>query len=165
MTPPDRKTPPRPSPDDRRRAVAGLLAGLCLVAAAVPAFGQVYVKPPCSAAAAPTFEDHLQSLWYRRFWTGECRDLPRLRCRGGRPFWNDVVATLAARAPPGQEAQIAARACRLGRRIGFEWTRPRAERRIDTRDLQALHATLDKAPDVVAGLAAVEAQVAAKIGP
>ena len=140
------------------------LALLCLVAAAGQARAQDYVQPPCASDATPRFEDHLQSLWYRRFWTGECRDLSVLRCRSGRPYWNDMVRTLTARAPEAQRADVAARACRLGRRIGFEWTRPSAERRINTDDLRALNAMLDGSPDVVTGLAAVEARVTSKIG-
>ena len=147
----------------RARLAAGLAAMVLLGIAGVAA-GQSYVQPPCQAKAAPKFEDHLQSLWYRRFWTGECNDLPALGCRSGRPYWNEVVQTLAARAPADQRAQVSARACRLGRRIGFEWTRPKTERRIDTKDLQALDAKLDQAPDVLAGLAAVEASVTAKTG-
>lgn len=144
----------------------GLLAGLGLPAsAAAPALAQTYVEAPCPAKATPQFEDHLQSLWYRRFWTGECRDLSILRCRPGRPYWNDVVRALTARAPPAKRSEVAARACRLGRQIGFEWTRPSAVRRIDTHDLRSLDATLQEAPDVTTGLAAVEARVRAKIGP
>ena len=141
-----------------------VLALLWLAAAADQARAQDYVRPPCAAEATPQFEDHLQSLWYRQFWTGECRDLPGLRCRSGRPYWNDMVRTLTERAPEGQRAEVAARACRLGRRIGFEWTRPSAERRIDTHDLRALNAMLDESPDVATGLAAVEAHVTSKIG-
>ena len=145
----------------RRR---GLLAGFWLFTLASPALAQGYVNAPCPPGATPQFEDHLQSLWYRRFWTGECRDLSALRCRGGTPYWNDVVRTLAARAPAAQRLDIAARTCKLGRRIGFEWTRPSKERRLDTQDLKALNATLEKAADVAAGLTAVEARVRARIG-
>jgi plasmid stability protein len=142
-----------------------LLALLWLAAAAGPTRGQDYVDTPCKAGPAPRFEDHLQSLWYRRFWTGECKDLPALKCRSGRPYWNDVVRTLTARTPEEKRPEVASRACRLGRRIGFEWTRPSAERRINSQDLRALDSMLEKAPDVEAGLAAVEARVQAKIGP
>ena len=147
------------------RWAAGVFAGVWLMGAAEPTLSQSYVEAPCTAQATPPFEDHLQSLWYRRFWTGECRDLPGLRCVRGRPYWNDVVRTLTARATAEQRPEVAARACRLGYRIGFEWTRPSAKRRIDTRDLRSLAATLEKAPDVRAGLAAVEGRVQAKIGP
>jgi hypothetical protein len=140
----------------------GLLAGLCLMAG--PALGQAYVDAPC-AGPAPAFVDQLQPLWYRRFWTGECKDLSSFKCRLGRPYWNDVVRTLSARAQGADRTLIAQRACRLGRRIGFEWTRPSKVRRIDTKDLQGLNAQLEKAPDVASGLAAVEAHVRAKIGP
>lgn len=138
------------------------MAGLCLGAG--PALSQPYVDPPCTGEA-PQFVDHLQSLWYRRFWTGECQDLSSFKCRSGRPYWNEIARTLSARAPAAERAEISQRACRLGRRIGFEWTRPSKVRRIDTRDLQALNAQLEKAPDVASGLAAVEAKVRAKIGP
>lgn len=147
------------------RMTPGLLAVLLVCLMAAPAWGQAYVNRPCPANAPPAFVDDLQPLWYRRFWTGECKDLPPLRCRGGRPYWNEVVATLSARAPTGQRREIAARACALGRRIGFEWTRPSAQRRIDTRELQALHLTLERAPDVATGLSAVEARVRTRTGP
>ncbi len=136
-----------------------------LVAAGTPpaAQAQNYVQAPCEGAA-PAFVDDLQPLWYRRFWTGECNGLPALKCRSGRPYWNDVVRTLAARAPAAQRREVAARACRLGRQIGFEWTRPSKVRRIDTHDLQSLDRTLEGAPDVMAGLAAVEARVKGRTG-
>ena len=142
---------------------AALVTSLCLLSASTPAAGQSYVQPPCIASKAPAFVDALQPLWYRRFWTGECKDLPGLQCRRGKPNWNDVVRTLTARAPAGKRVEAAARACRLGRQIGFEWTLPRAVRRIDTHDLKALNAQLEQAPDVMAGLTAVEAQVRAKV--
>ena len=147
-----------------RGRLAGVFAGLSL-AAAWPAAGQGYIDAPCATAPAPQFVDDLQPKWYRRFWTGECKDLPAFGCRRGKPYWNDVVRTLSARAPAARRAEVDERACRLGRRIGFEWTRPSKVRRINTQDLQALNATLEKAPDVMAGLAAVEARVRAKIGP
>jgi hypothetical protein len=149
----------------RPRAVVRLLvlASLC-AAGAAPALGQDYVRPPCEASTAPRFEDHLQSLWYRRFWTGECKDLPVFGCRSGRPYWNEVVQTIVARAPADKRSDAVARVCRLGSRVGFEWTRPKRERRIDTNDLQSLYAKLNRAPDVMAGLGAVEASVKAKLG-
>lgn len=151
------------APDLRRRA-GGVLMGLALAAAASPAVGQAYVAPPCAPGPAPAFEDHLQSLWYRRFWTGQCEDLPAFGCRQGKPYWNDIVHALAARAPADRRTDVVKRACRLGRQIGFEWTRPRSERRIDTHDLGVFNQTLERAPDVPTGLSAVEAGVRAKIG-
>jgi hypothetical protein len=147
-----------------RRALGGLLMALGVAMAASSATGQNYVGQPCEAGPSPTFEDHLQSLWYRRFWTGQCNDLPSFGCRQGKPYWNDVVRTLSARAPAAMRVEVATRACRLGRQIGFEWTRPRAERRIDTHDLGVFNTTLEQAHDVMAGLTAVEASVRAKIG-
>lgn len=85
-------------------------------------------------------------------------------CRKGRPYWNGVVHTITARAPANKRADVSRRVCKLGRQIGFEWTRPKAERRIDTQDLQKLNAALDQAPDVIAGLEKVEASVRAMVG-
>ena len=146
------------------RARSVLIVGLCVAGFAQSAVAQSYVNPPCAAGGVPKFEDHLQSLWYRRFWTGDCRDLPALGCRKGEPYWNDVVHQITARAPANKRADVSRRACKLGRQIGFEWTRPKRERRINTQDLQKLNAVLEKAPDVSAGLAAVEASVRAKVG-
>lgn len=146
------------------RRPSGVIAIIATLLISAPAMSQGYVKAPCPAGQTPKFEDHLQSIWYRRFWTGDCKDLPAFGCASGRPYWNDVVTTITARAPAQHRAEVTTRVCRLGRRIGFEWTRPKAKRRIDTDDLKGLNATLDKAPDVIAGIAAVEARVKAKIG-
>ena len=146
-----------------KRARSALLAGVIILTAG-PAVGQDYFRRPCPAGPTPRFEDHLQSLWYRRFWTGDCKDLPALGCRAGRPYWNQVVQTLVARAPANKRAEVASRTCRLGSRIGFEWTRPKNERRIDTKDLQAFNGILDHAPDTLAGLASVEGRVKEKLG-
>lgn len=148
----------------RRKAIATLIVSFSLGGGAHAALAQDYVQAPCQSAAVPHFEDHLQSLWYRRFWTGDCKDLPALGCRSGRPYWNQIVRTVTARTPMDKRADVSTRVCKLGRQIGFEWTRPKAERRIDSRDLKALSATLDQAPDVIAGVAAVEVSVRAKVG-
>ena len=153
------------APYRARTTIIGLAASGLLSLAAPQATGQPYIGAPCAGASAPRFEDHLQSLWYRRFWTGDCKDLPALGCRSGRPNWNQVVRTIVARAPAETRATTTVQVCRLGRRIGFEWTRPKAERRINTQDLAALNDTLEKAPDVASGLKAVEARVRARIGP
>lgn len=141
----------------------GVLASLLMLSMTNPAMSQSYVQAPCPTKPMPVFEDTVQPLWYRRFWTGECKDLSALKCRRGKPYWNDVVHALAARAPSAQRAEVTRRACRLGRQIGFEWTRPSAERRIDTKDLKSLNATLDKSKDVLTGLSAVEAKVRTKV--
>jgi hypothetical protein len=139
-------------------------AALALVLMGTTASAQSYIQPPCPAGPTPKFEDPLQSLWYRRFWTGDCKHLPALSCRPGRPNWNDVVRTLSAPAPTDQRHDVSVRLCRLGARIGFEWTRPKSERRIDSQDLKAFNDKLSGAPDVSTGVAAVEGAVRGKIG-
>jgi hypothetical protein len=143
--------------------VAPVILALAILSTGA-AEAQTYIHSPCPTGPEPKFEDHLQSLWYRRFWTGDCKDLPALGCRSGRPYWNDIVRTLSARAPADKREEVADRACRLGNRIGFEWTRPKTERRIDSQDLKVLSAKLEHAPDVLTGLSMVEASVRKNIG-
>ncbi|HEY2357716.1 MAG TPA: hypothetical protein VGH86_09720 [Phenylobacterium sp.] len=141
---------------------AALLFALLL--AGGPAQSQEsFVRPDCQPPIAPDplSPDPLTARWYRRFWTGECNDLRG--CRRGSPNWNEIVGQLLARSPPGARAEVLARACKLGPLIGHEWTRPSAVRRIDTGDLGRFNSTLKSAPDVLEGLARVEAQARAKI--
>ena len=137
-----------------------LLAALLMAA---PAGAQSYVRADCRALiGAPQAQDALTSAWYRRFWTGDCGALKG--CVRGSPNWNQVVGSLTARAAPAHRTMVHARACRLGARIGREWTRPASVRRIDSHDLRGFKTTLDRAPDVTAGLTKVETQVGAKTG-
>jgi hypothetical protein len=136
-----------------------------VVAGAYPvgASAQAYVQAPCTATAPPPFQDDAQAMWYRRFWTGDCKGLP-FRCFGGKPNWNEIAHSLISRATPPQREAVTVQACRLGREIGFEWSRPNAVRRIDTGDLQMLNRILEKSADVAVGLANVENRVKAKTG-
>lgn len=143
------------------------MLALLLSAAALLTTGtaeaQSYVRADCRALiGAPPPQDALTAGWYRRFWTGDCGGLKG--CLAGSPNWNQVVAGLTARASPASRAAVHARACRLGARIGQEWTRPSAVRRIDSLDLRGFKATLDRAGDITAGLAKVEAQVRVQTG-
>ena len=142
--------------------VLGAFVSLALIAAG-PASSQSYITPPCMTEPVPAFENNLQSLWYRRFWTGNCAGLPFLRCMSGKPNWNDIAGKLVARAPEAQRADVTARACELGRQISLEWSRPQNERRIDTRDLRMFNETFAETPDVEVALKAVEAEVRQKL--
>jgi hypothetical protein len=139
-----------------------LAVALLLVGASAEA--QPYVRPDCQPliAADTLDETSLTGRWYRRFWTGECAGLRG--CFGGSPNWNEVVGRLVARAPAPDRPEVLAKACRLGPLIGLEWTRPSRVRRIDTGDLRGFNATLERARDVMQGLAEVEAAARAKIG-
>ena len=142
------------------RIVAFTIAALFM---ATQAGAQSYVRADCRALiGAPRTQDALTSAWYRRFWTGDCGALKG--CLAGSPNWNQVVASLTSRAAPAQRTTVHARACKLGARIGREWTRPASVRRIDSHDLRGFKITLDRARDVMAGLTKVEAQVGAKTG-
>ncbi|MBN9318232.1 MAG: hypothetical protein BGN86_11025 [Caulobacterales bacterium 68-7] len=124
---------------------------------------QEYVRPDCLGVVQPSaslkFDTPEHAIWYRRFWTGSCRNLPMMQCMPGNPNWNDVVGKLVKRGRPDQSATILSTACRMGQTIGHEWSRERAVRRISTDDLKTYMATLDEAPDVTTGLSRVELKV------
>lgn len=62
-------------------------------------------------------------LWVTRFYTGN----------GPVPGWLDMTRQVLERLPPERRAGIEARLFELGGRIGAEWAKDNAIRRIDTR--------------------------------
>jgi hypothetical protein len=138
-----------------------LAVTLALTAMAVQA--QEFVRPEClgvvHASAGLKFDSVEHANWYRRFWTGSCRNLPAMRCMPGSPNWNGVVTELLKKGRADQAPAITTAACRMGEIIGHEWSREKAIRKINTDDLKAFMATLDTAPDVATGLNRVEVRV------
>ena len=106
------------------------------------------------AEPAITFAHSKHLYWYRRFWTGSCKNLSTMDfCRSGSPYWNEVVIRLGRDATPTQRRFIVNETCRLGHLIGFEWAKDNDKRCIHTRDLSALYAHLDSPGDPLARLA------------
>lgn len=147
--------------------IKSFLPAVALSLVALSAQAQEFVRPDCLSVVRPsaglTFENPEHRNWYRRFWTGDCRDLPKLRCMPGSPNWNDVVSKLVKKGQPAQAASVTASACRLGQTMGYEWARPKPVRRIDTDDLKSYLAALDSAPDVTTGLTRVDGRVKAAL--
>ncbi|MDB5455529.1 MAG: hypothetical protein JWP92_1114 [Caulobacter sp.] len=152
--------------------MAGFARKIAMIAA-VAAMGfasalqaQTYVRDDCSglvSSATLRFDSAEHARWYRRFWTGDCDHLAF--CFPGSPNWNDIVGKLLARGGPAERAVLLPKACRLGLTIGLEWSRDKAVRKIDTRDLRAFNTTLEASGDALRGVEAVEAAAKAKLAP
>lgn len=140
------------------------LAGLAFMVPAA-ASAQAYVRADCrTIVSRPTlrFDDGDHRLWYRRFWNGDCDGLGF--CSPGAPNWNLAVGQILNRAPAARRAAIRAKACRLGRMIGFEWARDNSIRKIDTSQLSEFYSELDGAADIDSALDQVEQQARADLG-
>jgi len=125
---------------------------------------QDYVRADCRPQLDPTasrFETSLHQRWYRRFWTGDCDNLPM--CFPGSPNWNTIVGKLLIRGGPSEQAALLPKACRLGQTIGMEWARDKKVRRIDTADLHVFKGQLEASGDALRGVEKVEALVRAKL--
>ena len=89
-----------------------------------------------------SFDNTEHRLWYRRFWTGECASSLAL-CFEGKAgarsaddtFWLDIVDLLTEDLDSCEKSALRVKLWRLGREIGFEWSRDNSIRRIDTSDL------------------------------
>jgi hypothetical protein len=135
-----------------------ILATAVLLTAS-PTAAQVF-DARCDAALAghaPVFESAGHRNWYRRFWTGECSG--QLLCQPGSPNWREVIARAEAE---GSSTTLTS-ACRLGRRLGHEWSRSKSVRRIDTGDLRRFNRLLESSASFPAGLAEVSRQVDAAL--
>ena len=143
-----------------------LAAPLCAAAllAANVAQADEFVRPDCRGAVAPTsslkFDTPEHALWYRRFWTGDCANLPFF-CISGAPNWNDIVGKLVVKGGPSEQSALLPKACRLGQLIGLEWSREKKIRRIDTRDLRAFNGILNASGDALRGVDQVETKARA----
>jgi hypothetical protein len=122
-----------------------------------------FIRADCGQAAPNGFDTPLHARWYKRFWTGECDALP-WTCIKGDPNWNEVVDRLVAKAQPSRRPAVKAQACRLGGLIGYEWSRAKPVRRIDTGDLRSFLRDVNAAADVGLGLTQVEQQVRGRLG-
>jgi hypothetical protein len=150
-----------------RRAGTLALAAMLAWAMADAAAAQSFVRADCLAvagAAAPTRFDSPEHLrWYQRFWTGSCDGLP-WNCWPGSPNWNDIVTQVVAKAPPALRPVALAASCRLGFTVGFEWSRDKKVRRIDTADLFRFGDQLSHAGDVMAVLQQLQAEARRRVG-
>lgn len=141
----------------RRAAITILAAAVLLTAPSAAA--QVF-DARCGAALAgdaPVFESAGHRNWYRRFWTGQCSG--QLLCQPGSPNWREVVERAEAEGNPSTLTS----ACRLGRRLGHEWSRSKVVRRIDTGDLRRFNRLLEDSASFPTGLAEVSRQVDAAL--
>lgn len=111
-----------------------------------------------------SYEDAEHRLWYEvRFWTGAChRDL--WWCFEG-PSWYEAMDKVLARATPAQRPALCPRLYRMGARMGYEWARDNAIRRIHTADLKAWRSLLLDQNDPALAVSTVEALIDARLSP
>ena len=80
-----------------------------------------------------------------------------------KPYLTSELSELLRRAAPAERPALLARACRLGRMVGYEWARDNGIRRIDTDDLQGYEEQLSRAGGAGAALDLVEQSAKAKL--
>lgn len=149
----------RPPTLRRSLLVAALFLGLSGAAQA-----QTFVNPLCRSyvsSADLRFDSAEHTRWYRRFWTGDCDRL--FACFPGAPNWNEIAAQLIARGGGGERAALQPKVCALGQRIGLEWSREHAVRRISTADLHRYSDMLRSSGDALRGVEAVARAVDADL--
>jgi hypothetical protein len=76
------------------------------------------------------FDDAKHRAWYVRFWTGSCKEV-RGVCLSGAPYWGEIMQRLIANVPASQQEKLRTRLIVLGQRIGYEWAKENAVRRIN----------------------------------
>jgi hypothetical protein len=145
----------------RRHHVAALLLG-ATIASGGNASAQDFMPAACAVLFAQDSPDHFDNAahraWYRRFWNGSCAGVTDF-CAGGQPNWGTEISALVDRAAPDQRQAVSAQACRLGRKVGLEWARDNAVRKINTTELSALLRTLHAPGQPQTLLAIVEQRV------
>ncbi len=120
----------------------------------------------CTGRADPlagqVYEDETHRLWYEvRFWTGACHS-GLWWCWTG-PSWYDLMADVLSRVAAAEQAQMCPRLYALGIRMGHEWARDNAIRRIHTEDLKSWRAFLRETQDPGTTLAQIETLVADRL--
>jgi hypothetical protein len=117
------------------------------------------------------FDDKMHRAWYKRFWTGDCRDVKRagfwegLKCRGGergstdprKQFWYDTVDQCVQKVATEDQGSLRLTLWELGRLVGHEWARDNDIRKIDSDDIKQWGETLLNAKgqdlhDVIEGI-------------
>jgi|GEM_PF-702292 len=156
-----------------RGRVALVLAALAVMGSS-GAGAQEPMRKECAGAVTPVarlaFAHDEHRLWYRRFWTGKCDGLSTLPppfgngCTESAPGWNQVVGNILSEAPPNRAGELAAKICRLGELIGYEWAKDNDKRCIHTtgaNSLSSLMPILKEKDEVFARLDRFEAKAKA----
>jgi hypothetical protein len=116
------------------------------------------------------FDHDEHRLWYRRFWTGRCDGLSKLPppfghgCSESSPGWNEVVGQIVGQGPPERAPELAAKICKLGELIGYEWAKDNDKRCIHTtgaNSLSSLMPMLQEKGEVFGRLERIESKAKA----
>jgi hypothetical protein len=153
------------------RGVLGLAVAALAVAGASKAGAQEPMRKDCLdsviSVSRLAFDHDEHRLWYRRFWTGRCDGLSKLPppfghgCSESSPGWNEIVKQIVGQGPPERAPELAAKICRLGELIGYEWAKDNDKRCIHTTgatSLSSLMPILQERGEVFGRLDRVEAK-------
>ena len=144
----------------RGRSNLRWLRGLIVIAMLAAASGGACAQDADVPYDGLTFDNAKHRLWYARFWTGRCTGLSLFVCFSGKPYWNETMRRLVAAASPEQRPALTARLFELGRKIGYEWAKENDIRKINTDHIRAWYDEMEKAGEVEAVVARIEAEAA-----
>lgn len=111
-----------------------------------------------------TFDHNPHQLWYNRYWTGSCQNVPGF-CLPGDPNWfgtvDEVLATVDI--PAEDTGRLRNKLWALGRMVGHEWSSDASHSTIATGDLRGwgrIMSNMDVTnPDAAIDTVAFEANV------
>lgn len=111
------------------------------------------------------YDHDAHRLWYRRYWTGNCEDVPGF-CLPGDPSWFNVVDELEQTVPEAERGVLRNRLWAFGRTVGHEWASDPDlnDKQIVTRDLRRWGNQLENAEDLLATITEIEEEVCALLG-
>ena len=119
-----------------------------------------------------SFDDDMHQSWYRRYWTGDCGDLPFLStlfseksspCVSGEPQWCEVIDETIERAPANDRSRLRYKLWHLGRLVGHEWARDNRTRLIESDDVVGWGERLRDAENVEGVVDTIRAEAEAKL--
>ncbi len=113
-----------------------------------------------------TYNHEPHELWYRRFWTGSCENVPGF-CLRGDPAWLDVTDEIAAQFPADEQGRVRNRLWAMGRAVGYDWSSDEdinTDKVVTTRQFQRWGNALESSEDITATLTEIEGEICELLG-
>jgi hypothetical protein len=113
-----------------------------------------------------TYNHQPHELWYGRFWTGSCENVPGF-CLSGDPAWLTVTDEIAAEFPADEQGRIRNRLWAIGRAVGYDWSSDEAintDKAITTGQLRRWGNALQASEDIAATLTEIEGEICTLLG-
>jgi hypothetical protein len=113
-----------------------------------------------------TYNHEPHELWYGRFWTGSCENVPGF-CLPGDPAWTNVTLEIAEQFPPDEQGVVRNRLWAVGRAVGFDWSSDEeinTDKAITTGQLRQWGNALQSSDDLPTTLTEIENEVCELLG-